>query len=61
MVVASRPQGETLASPQVPGLGGHRAVRMVGRMVMCEWWGCWWPKGVECDGRAETMPVAVRW
>jgi len=34
MMVASWPQGKQLASPQVPGLGGHRAVRMVGMMVI---------------------------
>jgi len=29
MMVASRPQGKTLASLQVPGLRGHRAVGMM--------------------------------
>jgi len=29
MMVASRPPGKTLASPRVPGPGGHRAVEMM--------------------------------
>jgi len=34
MTVATRPQGETIVSPHDPELGGHRAVRMVGMMVI---------------------------
>jgi len=36
MLVASRLQGEALARSRVPGLGGHRAVRMVGMMVIVQ-------------------------
>jgi len=43
MMFASRPPGKTHARPQIPGLGGHRAVGMmeilrVVRMVVAE--GC---------------------
>jgi len=47
MMVASWPLGETLASPEVPGIGSHRLVKTVGMMVivrlvgMAVAKGCW--------------------